>query len=187
MAETIKNNTESVADGSQANQWENIGEKVEAQKAADYTKSKFWANELEAISKQHEESKQKYKKQNLLGKIKARIVGSYPNKKDHEAELAHAHGEYLKATKEEDIEAGVATEEMYPDRVEDADKAYEMAKASDKYETKAAKLHREVEEEYGDMSSKQYLNKVDKIAAAKIKADSAAQKAAENYDNAKAA
>ncbi|MBR3263906.1 hypothetical protein IKF94_01570 [Candidatus Saccharibacteria bacterium] len=180
MSETLKNNSEAVGKETNDTAWDGLKNQPFA---GDKTESTFWANELEATSKQFEDSKKEFEKKNLLEKIKAKITGNAPNKTEHEAEMTHDTIKFQEAAERENIEAGVSEEEMFPDREANVDKAYEMAKASDKYETEAAKQMREAEAGYGDMSAKQYLNKVDKADKAREKAGVAAEKAAEQYDN----
>lgn len=179
MSEALKNSTENIGSEGQASKWDNLGKEVPFN---DRTESEFWANELEATSKDYENSQKEYAKKNILEKIKAKIKGEAPNRAEREAEMVHDSIKFREANERESANAGATSEEYYPDRVREIEMARAMAEASDKYETKAAKLTREAEEGYGDMSAKQYLNKIDKADKAREKADAVAQEAAEEYD-----
>lgn len=177
-SETVGNNSE----GNKLSQkWENLADQV---KVVKNDESSYWTNELETESKQFKEQQAEFEKKSILEKLKAKITGKAPNQAEHDARMAHGMEKRGEAYDKELYEAGMTEDELFRDRVKDVDQAYEMAKASNEYETKAAELRKQANEAYDDGNFKKYNKKMDAAGDASWRADKVASETAEEIKKA---
>ena len=176
--ETVGNNS---GDSEIIKKWESLADQAKVVKSEE---SDFWTNELETESKQFKEQQEEFEKKSILEKLKAKITGKAPNQAEHDARMTHGMEKRGEAYDKELYEAGMTEDELYHDRVKDIDQAYEMAKASDEYETKAAELRKQANEAYDDGDFKRYNKKMDAAGDASWRADKVASEAAEEAEKA---
>ena len=228
MSEALKNNTESVGDSGQASQWDTVKNVPfnpveardkqrfpDARRYSEYLDQKGFKSEYASqedfiedqrsiehqdITKKYERMNDKYQKANLLQKIKMQITGE---RAAYDGSLEDAERSAVDAKYDQqiaDLHNGDGANTVYPDQIDDIDKARAMAEAEnaarDKYSNKIKDLREDAEiastgvldETENGRDRRNWAREAEKLndKADKLqdKIDRAADRAAANYDKA---